>query len=279
MLTETPAPALQLSDAYRRARRITATLCAVALAWATAQFDFNALSLGPGGSLDLSGASVPLVLLVGLIYATTRCTIEFAMQSEGVRGWRLAQLDFKLTVWLVRAAALMLGAGAMYRSIETVLVVAFMVVVSLSAAFLLIWGGVFALAPLMIRLRARRGSRDASPIWAILEAEGWATLITVVVICFAFAALGFGFLLYGPLRALWTTPPTITAATVFVLTSIAVVLSVYFQPKWFQGIFVDERAPKMKRLPDGTIAVTFPKTEAAQSDTPRIQLPNGPPSH
>lgn len=111
MRVETNPPTLQISDGYRRARGTTSIFCAIALAWATAQVDFKTLSFGPAGSVDVPSASLPLILACAIAFAITRCTIEFAMQPEGVRRWSLAQADFKLTVFLVRAAALILGAG------------------------------------------------------------------------------------------------------------------------------------------------------------------------
>lgn len=276
MPAETIPPTLQLSDAYRRARGFTTILCAIALAWGAAQFEFKSLNFGAAGSVDLSSASVPLILACAIAYAMTRCTIEFAMQPESVRRWRLAQADFKLTVFLVRTAALILGAGGLYRSVETVLAVALVVLILLVASVLLIGAGTLVLTPLMLAIRARRAghSPGGSPIWAIMEAEGWAALVTVMLQSVLFVALGVGFLLYEPLRSLWTAPPTATAVTVFVLTAIAVVISVYLQPRWYQELFVDEAPFTTKRLPDGTIGVSFRKQPAT---VPPVQSENSNP--
>lgn len=276
MPTETTPPTLQISDAYRRARRFTTILCAIALAWGAAQFEFKSLNFGAAGSIDLSSASVPLILACAIAYAMTRCTIEFAMQPESVRRWRLAQADFKLTVFLVRTAALILGAGGLYRSIETVLAVALVFLILLVASVLLIGAGTLALTPLMLAIRARGvgHSPGGTPFGAIMEAERWAALVTVMLLCVLFVALGVGFLLYEPLRSLWTAPPTATAVTVFVLTAIAVVISVYLQPRWYQEIFVDEAPFTTKRLPDGTIGVSFRKQPTS---VPPVQSENSNP--
>lgn len=259
MPAETTHPPLQLSDAYRRARRCTTILCAIALSWGAAQFEFKTLNFSAAGSVDLSSASVPLILACAIAYAMTRCTIEFAMQPECVRRWHLAQADFILTVFLVRTAALILGAGGLYRSVETVLAVTLVVLILLVASALLIGAGTLALTPLILAIRARRAghSPGGSPLGAIMEAEGWAALVTVMLLSVLFVVLGVGFLLYEPLRSLWTAPPTATAVTVFVLTAIAVVVSVYLQPRWFQELFVNEAPFTTKRLPDGTIGVSF----------------------
>ena len=276
MPAEINSPTLQISDGYRRARRTTSVLCAIALAWAAAQVDFKSLNLGPAGSVDLSNASLPLILACAIAFAITRCTIEFAMQPGNVRRWPLAQADFKLTIFLVRAAALILGAGGLYRSVETVLAVVLVVLILLVASVLLIGAGTLALTPRILAIRVRKGrhSPGGSPVWAIIEAEGWAALVTVMLLSVLFVALGVGFLLYEPLRSLWTAPPTATAVTVFVLTAIAVVISVYLQPRWYQELFVDEAPFTTKRLPDGTIGVSFRKQPAS---VPPVQSENSNP--
>ena len=45
------------------------------------------------------------------------------MQSVEVRRWRFAQVDFKLSVFLVRISIVILAASGLYRSVETVLYV------------------------------------------------------------------------------------------------------------------------------------------------------------
>lgn len=265
-------PSLQISDGYRRARRNTSVLCAIALAWATAQIDLKILSVGVAGSVDVSSASIPLILACAIVFAITRCTIEFAMQPESVRRWSLAQADFKLTVFLVRAAALILGAGGLYRSVETVLAVALVVLTVLVGSLVLIAAGTLALTPLRIAIRARQGrhSPGQSPVWAVMEAEAWAALVTVVLVSVLFVALGVASLQYEPLLSLWTTPPSRTAVVVFVLTGIAVVISVYVESIWSRVLFLEETPFTTTRLPDGTIGVSFrqPRTsdQPAQSE-------------
>ncbi len=282
MAAEINPPTLQISDGYRHARRTTSILCAVALAWAAAQVDFKSLNFGPAGSVDLSNASLPLILACAIAFAITRCTIEFAMQPESVRRWPLAQADFNLTVFIVRAAALILGAGGLYRSVETVLAVALVVLIILVASVLLIGAGTLALTPLMISIRARQGrqSPGGSPIWAIMEAEGWAALVTVVLLSVLFVALGVASLQYKPLLSLWTAPPTPTAVVVFVLTGIAVVISVYVQSIWTRALFLEEAPFTTERLPDGTIGLSFRKqptsVPSVQSENSNPQQPSDP---
>ena len=189
-----------------------------------------------------------------IAYAMTRCVLEFVMQPVEVRRWNLAQVDFKITVFLVRAAALILGAGVLFRSIEIIAIVVFSVLTLLVVTFLLIASGVLALAPLRIRLGRRKGLRGASPVWAVQEAESLAALISEFVLVSLVVAVGVGFFAYEPLRSLLVVPPTAINATFFMVTWIAVILSAYLQPFWSEKIFVaytDE--PQL----DGSVVRTY----------------------
>jgi len=227
---------VQISDAYRRARRNTSVLCGIALAWSAAQFDVNSLSLGPAGTVDLSNASVPLILACGIIYTLARCTIEFAMQPDDVRRWYLAQVDFKITVFLVRATILMLAAGGIYRSVETVAYVAVAVLLMLFAFGLLVAAGVFTITPILLWINPPKGS----PVGKIIQAEKWSALIVGVLLVTFLVGLGIASLRYEPLRSLWTVPPTPTAITIFIVAAIVVVLSVFVQSFLYRKLFAYE---------------------------------------
>ena len=121
---------MEITNGYRNARRNTSILCGISLAWSTAQFEFKSLSFGPIDSVDLSSASIPLVLACGILYVLTRCIIEFAMQPIDVRRWNLAQIDFKITVYLVRIALLFLAAGGLYRSVKTIAIATFLLLIT-----------------------------------------------------------------------------------------------------------------------------------------------------
>jgi hypothetical protein len=48
---------VEITDAYRKARRNAAIFCGIGLAWAAAQFDLKSLDTGKVGIVDISGAS------------------------------------------------------------------------------------------------------------------------------------------------------------------------------------------------------------------------------
>ena len=200
MTTEPDSLPIQLAEGYRVARKNTSIFCALGLGWSAAQFDLKSISLGPAGDLDLSGASVAFILACGIAYTMTRCTIEFAMQTKEVRRWHLAQADFKLSVFVVRATVLILAASGLSRSVETVLYVAIAAIALLTASLLLELLFTASLLPLFIYMTNRRvGKERASTSIAsrVIEATSWAELSTFVLIAILLICLGIASIHYA----------------------------------------------------------------------------------
>ena len=250
MTDESKSPTLQISDGYRSARRTVSVLCAIALAWSAAQIDIKTISLGFTGSIDLSRATIPLILISAIAYATLRSMLEFAMQSVEVRRWRYAQVDIKVSVFLVQATILILAASGLHRSVDTVLYVALAVLVVLVGSGVAIFLGMMGLTFLL----KNKGHTSIASI--VFESLAWAELTVVFVVIALLVSLGVASLRYEPLRGLWTVPPSPLALGSFVLACIVVVLSTYLKPMWHRKLFAIPPIFTEQRLPDGRIRRT-----------------------
>ena len=157
------------------------------------------------------------------------------MQPIEVRRWRLAQVDFKLTMLLVRGAILMLGASGLYRSLETLIWVALAVVAFLVASLALRFPSTIILMSVMIRIRARQGSYSVAS--RAVEAMTWSDAITLGLS--VVAALGFGAaaVWYEPFRSLWVIPPPPAAIAGSVVAVVAVVVSYFTEPGFSKKLF------------------------------------------
>ena len=224
-----------LSDAYRRSRNKVSLFCGIGLAWSAAQFELKKISLGEVGELDLSGASIPLLIAFCILYLFIRCIIEFAMQQKEVRRWRLAGFDFKLTWNLVRGSLLMLAASGLNRSTTTVAYIAISVIVFLLLSFLFQIVGVFVLTPLLISIRSRQGRYSVA--FSVFAAEGWGRLVLLILTVAALITIAFAILQYPPLYKLWPTPPNPIAIWVATITAIVVLISFTFEEKYMEKLF------------------------------------------
>ena len=177
-MTSETAPTLSIGSEYRDARRLTSLLCAIGLGWSGAQFELKSLTLSSAGVVDLTSASIPLILTCGIVYMTAKSILGYAMQSKEVRRWRLAQIDFRIFLFLVRTTVLMLAAGGLHRSVETFAFVAVGALAIVLGWFLAYGLGMLLLAPLLVLIRRCIGRtyRGASPVPYVAEASAWSEL-------------------------------------------------------------------------------------------------------
>ena len=180
---------MEISDAYRKARRNTAIFCGISLAWSAAQFDLTSLNIGAAGKVDLSNASIPTILSCVIIYTTVRCTIEFMMQSNEVRRWKLAQIDYRITLNLVRVSLLTIAAATASRSLETVVGVVVAALAFMFSYFVLVMALMLLLMPLRMYIRSRQGRISAAS--SAMEATAWSMFIVGVSYLLLFITLGF----------------------------------------------------------------------------------------
>ncbi|MDP1571491.1 MAG: hypothetical protein Q8L86_15970, partial [Vicinamibacterales bacterium] len=229
-------PYMELSNGYRRARRTTSWLCAAGLAWSTAQVEIRSVEVSGAGIVDLSTASIPIVLGVGVAYSLVRTTLEYAMQSVPVRQWGLAQADYMLTLTLVRATLLMIAASGLYRSATTMAVVAVGVVAFLLVSAFLMTVAMFAVMPVVMWFRERRGQWSVAT--ASFIASNWAGGIVIVVMVAALALGGVLSVTHEPMRQLWPVPPTAGAMATAVAMASAIVISyVLFEGRSMRYLF------------------------------------------
>jgi hypothetical protein len=230
-MTADPTTLLQISEGYRGAKKIT-SLCVLGLGWSTAQFEVKSLKIGPAGVIDLSQASISLVLGCGIAYMMTRCTIEYAMQTKEVRQWHLAQTDFRLLELLIGATLLMIAASGLNRSIDTAVYVAIGIPTLVLAFFLLF----LLVAPIMLllimRIKPPRYGRLTSIVPQISAAEWWSQVLVFILVCALLVALGVTSLTYEPLLSLWIAPPSPLAVAIIIAAVIAVLISLRFHHIW-----------------------------------------------
>ncbi|MDP3097084.1 MAG: hypothetical protein Q8M86_03980 [Syntrophales bacterium] len=233
---KSPPFQFQLSEGYRAARRMNSFFCAIALAWSAAQFDLKNLSIGYIGNIDLSRASIPLILACVIAYSTVRFTLEFKMQSVEVRRWGYAQTDFKISIYLVRFTILILAASGLSRSVNTIIYVLLAAVGVFLLFFIFLFVGTIVLSFFFITLRNLRGYHSAAA--GAGESLAWAHLVSMCFLSVGFLALGIASLQYEPLLSLWTTPPSPIAVGVFVFACIVTMVSLLIQSRWYEDLFV-----------------------------------------
>lgn len=254
---ELPDPNINrsLPDPVRAARRSLALVCGLCLAWSSAQFAIADPRINVSGiSVDLKVASIPIVFAVLLIYLTVRWGIEFAMMPRHVRRWPLAQLDFRMMLFIVRFSLLAVAAGALDRSLWTIIrmiaSLSLLAVVSTLLSFILM----FVTMPVRVWVRARAGRESAAN--AAFEAFFWSGLFAVCIAVVGTIGLGIASYRYGPLRdAIWPVPPNPVALSIFIFTLITVFLSHWSLRPVTRQLFAERPGYYTEHDPDGNMLI------------------------
>ena len=187
---------------------------------------------------------------------TMKSVIGYMMQREEVRRWNLAQMDLRICFHLVRATLLMLAAAGLHRSVDTVIYVAAGTFVLVLGSLLLLFIGGMVIFSLVSALK--KWSGPGFPYSYLSLSLAWAEWTVTALVIVLLATLGYASINYEPFLALWTEPPDHLDATIFVFTTIVVVVSIKFQSYAENRLFA-RPLPKLTKRPDGTIGVSFPK--------------------
>jgi hypothetical protein len=251
-------PKLELSDAYRKSRGSVSILSGIAIAWAAAQFDFTEMKLPMLGDIKLSGYGIPLILASCIVYAITRSTIEFVMQSVDVRRWKLAQLDYKITLVVSVASILFLSASGVTRSVYTIIAITgiglFLAAVFLMGSFVL----TIALMPIVLFFRRKKHSTPSAAS-AAFSSLSYGLIVSGLLIIALIAIGGSNILFRGYEYFGLTETPNTTSVFVFLFTAIICALGCFGHHRLLQGVFAFEPPfiVETKKREDGTTLVRF----------------------
>jgi hypothetical protein len=250
-----------LPDQVRAARRSLIVVCGLCFAWSSAQFAIADFNINVAGiSFDLKAASISAILAVALIYLAVRWGVEFAMLPRHLRRWPLAQLDFRMVLFIARFALLAIAAGALDRSLWTVVrmiaSLAILAVVSAFFSFVLM----FVTMPIRMWARARAGRHSAAN--AAFEAMVWAGFFAVCIAVMGMIGLGIASYRYTPLRdAIWPVPPDPVALSVFAFTLVAVFLSHWLLRPVISRLFAEHPGYYTERDSDGNLRIHLVRKE------------------
>ncbi|NWO06750.1 MAG: hypothetical protein HLX50_13970 [Alteromonadaceae bacterium] len=235
-----------VSGSYRTARRNTSLLCGVSMAWAGAQLNFGSLSIGPLGKVDLNSASIPLVLSILLVYLMSRCTIEYMMQENEVRRWKLAQLDYKLTFLIFRFSLLVLVFSLFSRSLEMVFLLLLSVFAVFASFFAVLLSLFFAIVFVRSFVSGKRGVQFSAS--GVVDSFFWSALIVSALYIILFIISAFSS--FSPFLIFIENDVSNVDLAVVSAVCIFMMLTFLFESRFLNVIFAIEPKIVVRRYKD-----------------------------
>lgn len=226
---------VEISDAYRTSRRNTSVLCGIGLAWSAAQFDIEKLSLPNIGEVTLGATSIPLIIGIMCVYTMFRSTLEYMMQPLDVRRASLPQVDYLVTIYLVRLTVIALATSQVARSLTSMLFILIAVVAALIFFFAASFFLLILIMPLRMWLLKRSGRRSVAS--AAIESTYYSFALSWLALALLIALIGYG--VFNPFPLLGEAYRDITAVQLatFSFASLALLLSLYFDGKYLGMVF------------------------------------------
>lgn len=228
----------EISAAYRKSRRNTSVLSGIGIAWSAAQFEIKTMSLGTLGGVNIEGASIPILISILCVYAAVRCTIEYMMQTDSVRRWPLAQLDYRITLYLVRFSLLALTASTIARTGEMVLYIAGTSLIAILGFFILSLIMMCIIMP--YRMWIRRLTGRVSVASAAIEATYYS--FSIVGIAYIVAIILIGLNIINPFGSLGQNYQGITNLQLFIFSfvSLVILFSFFLDVRFLRMVFAFE---------------------------------------
>lgn len=228
----------EISSAYRNSRRNTSILCGIGIAWAAAQFEIQTMSLGTLGGVNIERASIPILIAILCIYTMTRCTIEFMMQPKPVRRWSLAQLDYRITLYLVRFTLVVLTAGAIARTSEMVAYIAGVFLLSAVGFFLFSFVLMLIVMPVRVYIGKLFGRNSVAS--AAIESTFYSFILSGLALIVLIVLVGFDVI--SPFGYLGESYKDFNGASLAIFSSVCLVmlLSFFFDQRFLNMVFAFE---------------------------------------
>jgi hypothetical protein len=228
----------ELSESYRNSRRTTSFWVGIGIAWSAAQFDLKIIPLGSLGKVNIEGASIPIIISILCLYLMGRSTIEYMMQSDIVRRWPLAQLDYCITSYLLRFSLIALAGTAILRNGKMVLFLVGSILGLVAGFFILVYALIHIIMPLRMYIREKAGRISAAN--SAIESVFYS--IVIVGLFYTLLILLMGFDVIQPFAYLGIDRGETTGFQLFLfsLVCLTIFVSVFFERKFFNIVFAFE---------------------------------------
>lgn len=258
---EYPDPNLgrELPESVRSARRTLIAVCALGGAWSLALFNVKSFTVEAlGVQLDLKQSTVPFMLELAVLYFTVRWLIEFTMLPRNVRRWPMAQFDARFTLWIARAAIVVVSSGAMDRDYRAMAIVGVTVAAAaLAIPVLEILLGFVVFMPIRGFARKRAGAPIGS-VWHVTEALMWGKIFAIIIVPLSVVGLGILSYVNGAFgHRVWTRSPPPLELAMFTATVAVTVASPWLLRPIISHVFAERPDYRTTRTESGAVEYRF----------------------
>lgn len=224
---------IELTDSYKNTRKWVMLISWFGIFWASSTLNITKLSTPYIKEIYITDKSIPIVLLILLIFSVIKMHNEYAMMSIRIRRNSLAIFDFKLFLYLSKLAIAALAVSFEVRSIKQIVIfIGSFVPIAIIA---LISGIIIGSLIIAIAFRFRK-KKSGFALW-VGSMFGLGDVIAKFLIIISIIGVAFGLTFSDSIRGYFGIYPTIFGIWVVSIVAILLIIQQHFEGIYSKVLF------------------------------------------
>ena len=201
--------------------------------WAASALDITEISIPYVSKISVTGKSIPLIVLVLLLFSVIKMHNEYAMMPIRIRRNSLAIFDFRLFLYLSKLAIASLAVSVEARSVKQIVV--FIGSFVPIALIIFISGLIIGFVIVAIGSRFRKNPRGFAS-W-VISMFGLGGLIAKLLMILAIIGIAFGLTFLDWVRGYFGIYPTVLGIWVVSIVAILLIVQQHFEGIYSKVLF------------------------------------------
>jgi len=216
---------VEFTDSYKNTRKWVMLISWFGIFWASSTLNITKVSIPYIKDINITGNSIPLVILILLIFSVVKMHNEYAMMSIRTRRNSLAIFDFRLFLYLSKLAILSLAVSVEIRSIKQIMI--FLGAFVPIAILIAISGTLIGFLIVAIGSRFRK-AKSGFAFW-VIAMFSLGTAIAQLMIIISIIGIAFGLTFSDSIRNYFEISPTTIGIWTVSLVTVLLMLQQHFE--------------------------------------------------
>jgi len=226
-------PSIELTDSYKSTRKWVMLISWFGIFWASSALNITKISIPYVKEIGITDTSIPLVVLILLIFSVIKMHNEYAMMSIRIRRNSLAIFDFNLFLYLSKFAIASLAVSFELRSIKQIFI--FLGSFVPIAIIISIFGAIIGFLIIAIGSRFRK-KKSGFALW-VISMFSIEVVIAKILILISIIVVALGLTFSDSIRGYFDIAPTTLGIWVVSIVAILLIIQQHFEGIYSKVLF------------------------------------------
>ncbi len=226
-------PSIELTDSYKSTRKWVMLISWFGIFWASSTLNITKISIPYIKEIYITDKSIPIVVLILLIFSVIKMHNEYAMMSIRIRRNSSAFFDFKLFLYLSKFAMASLAVSFEVRSIKQIVI---FIGSFLPIAIITLISGVIIGFLIIAIGSCFRKKKSGFASW-VLSMFGLGSVIAKLLIIISIIGVASGLTFSNSIRGYFGVYPTTLGIWVVSIVAILLIIQQHFEEIYSNVLF------------------------------------------